>query len=281
MDLIDATSPTSLPGTMARKRALELADTLIRLFEDRDRGGFFLTHEAHGSPLIRLKTLSDNATPSANALAIRALLRLAQHSGKESYREVAARATQSFAGVVSQDPSQFSTLLRSLVEDAHWQLRKPLELAAPEMDLANHTPPRESMPESVLKLTAQPLAPVRAKDFFTIHITLKIAEGYHIQPGGLAADRDVLSTVVRMRTDLPVSSQEWQLPEAQQILTGPAEVRGLRGTFEILGRCTASDTLRPGRYVLRITVLAQPCSGTSCLPPERATVEIPVEVPEV
>lgn len=231
MDLIDATSPTSLPGTMARKRALELADTLIRLFEDREHGGFYMTHAGHDSPLVRFKTLADNATPSANALAIRSLLRLAQHSGKEIYREVATRATQSFAGMVSQDPAQFPTLLRSLLEDAHWLLRQPL-VAATALTPEGHTP-SGSMPESVMTLSADPVPPLHTGDSFDVKVTLKIADGYHISPGGQAG-RDVLATVVRMRTDMPIGSQEWTLPDPEKILAGPAEVLGMKGTVVIL-----------------------------------------------
>lgn len=276
MDLIDATSPTSLPGTMARKRALELADTLIRLFEDRDNGGFFMTHSGHDSPLIKFKTLADGATPSANALAIRSLLKLAQHSGKEIYRDVAMRATESFAGVISHDPSQYPTLLRSLLEDAHWLLSQPVVTVSAPLISEGHTPVG-NMPDSVMKLSADPVPPLHAGDSFDVSISLKISDGYHIQPGGQAG-RDVLATVVRMRTDLPISSQEWNLPESEIIQAGAADIRGLKGTLRIRGHCTAADDSRPGPYILRVTVLAQPCSDSSCLPPERATVEIPVEI---
>ncbi len=279
MDLIDATSPTSLPGTMARKRALELADNMIRLFEDSRNGGFFLTHSEHDSPLLRLKNITDNATPSANAMAIRALLRLAQHSGKENYRTIAMRAARSFAGVITKSPSYHSSLLRSLLDDAYWRTTHPLSTTSTDMIVEGHTPVIGSMPDSVLKISAQPLAPLRAGDTFDIRIILTIADGYHIQPGGMA-DRDVLATIVRMRTDLPIASQEWILPDAQNIHPDASGLRGLKGILDIRGRCTIADAPHPGKYILRVTVLAQPCSVTSCLPPERATVEIPVTVVE-
>ncbi len=47
MDLIDATTPASLPGSMARKRAIELADAMIKLFGDTKNYGFFFTRDDH------------------------------------------------------------------------------------------------------------------------------------------------------------------------------------------------------------------------------------------
>ncbi len=109
MDLIDSTVPTSLPGTMARKRALELADALIQEFEDQEQGGFFFTGSPprHEELFARMKNAADNALPSANGVAIRALLRLARVSGKEHYRATAMRAVAAFGPNIARRPEYF------------------------------------------------------------------------------------------------------------------------------------------------------------------------------
>ena len=71
--------------------AHELTDEMIKKFTDPN-GGFFDT-PLDGEPLlIRPKDISDNATPSGNALACEALLKLAAYTGEGKYRDLAEQA---------------------------------------------------------------------------------------------------------------------------------------------------------------------------------------------
>jgi hypothetical protein len=71
--------------------AHELADEMIARFTD-PRGGFFDTPEFAEDLLLRPKDIQDSATPSGNALACEALLRLAAFTGEGRYRDVAEAA---------------------------------------------------------------------------------------------------------------------------------------------------------------------------------------------
>jgi hypothetical protein len=71
--------------------AQELADEMTVRFTD-PRGGFFDTPEFAEDLLLRPKDIQDSATPSGNALACEALLRLAAFTGEGSYRDMAEAA---------------------------------------------------------------------------------------------------------------------------------------------------------------------------------------------
>lgn len=71
--------------------AVELADEMIETFSDPD-GGFFDTPRDSEALLIRPKDIADNATPSGNALACEALLKLAAFTDNGTYRDLAEQA---------------------------------------------------------------------------------------------------------------------------------------------------------------------------------------------
>ncbi len=71
--------------------AHELTDEMIEKFNDTD-GGFFDTPHDGETLLIRPKEISDNATPSGNALACEALLKLAAYTDDGKYRDLAEQA---------------------------------------------------------------------------------------------------------------------------------------------------------------------------------------------
>jgi uncharacterized protein YyaL (SSP411 family) len=71
--------------------AQELAEEMIDLFND-PTGGFFDTSKEAEELLLRPKDLQDNATPSGNALACEALLRLAAFTDNGRYRDLAERS---------------------------------------------------------------------------------------------------------------------------------------------------------------------------------------------
>ncbi|HEX6832194.1 MAG TPA: thioredoxin domain-containing protein, partial [Rudaea sp.] len=62
--------------------AIALADALLDRFEDRERGGFFFTAHDHEQLIQRSKSWPDEAVPSGNGVAARALLRLGHLIGE-------------------------------------------------------------------------------------------------------------------------------------------------------------------------------------------------------
>ncbi|MEI8196975.1 MAG: hypothetical protein WCI73_13830, partial [Phycisphaerae bacterium] len=295
MDLVEATVPTSLPGSMARKYARELADGMIHRFADAEQGGFFATGPRHEHLFTRLKNASDGAVPSANGTAILALLRLARVSGKDDYQVQAARAVRAFGGAIAAQPSMFATVLRALAEDS--RLRRSGAGEHPSRDRQGATRERaeEISPSHTdtdhLKLTiltpdGTSAAAVR-EGVFNVHpggsleilLLLKIAPGFHIA-AAQPADREAYATVVRARGDLPLRSLEWEYPpvtRASQV-SAALDWEGYAGDVLLRGHGRVAENAVPGDYQLRITVLAQPCDAGTCRAPERVTLTILVVV---
>jgi uncharacterized protein YyaL (SSP411 family) len=72
--------------------ARRLADELIRLFHDAERGGFFQTGSDAEKLVIRPKELYDNAVPSGNSAAADVLQRLSHLTGEPEYERAGVSA---------------------------------------------------------------------------------------------------------------------------------------------------------------------------------------------
>jgi uncharacterized protein YyaL (SSP411 family) len=90
--------------------AQELTGEMIELFSDPN-GGFFDTSKEGETLLLRPKDLQDNATPSGNALAAEALLKLAAFTDNGSYRDLAEKSLRLIANHALRYPTSFARWL--------------------------------------------------------------------------------------------------------------------------------------------------------------------------
>jgi uncharacterized protein YyaL (SSP411 family) len=70
------------------ERALELAGAMVDRFFDRGAGMFHDTPHDHETLITRPRDLTDNATPAGQSLAAELLLRAAEYTGNEAFREI-------------------------------------------------------------------------------------------------------------------------------------------------------------------------------------------------
>ena len=91
--------------------ARALAEVLLTQFEDPAHGGFFFTSHDHERLIQRLKPGPDNATPSGNGVAARALIALGHLVAEPRYVEAGERAVRLFTSAVARSPGGYSTLL--------------------------------------------------------------------------------------------------------------------------------------------------------------------------
>jgi uncharacterized protein YyaL (SSP411 family) len=84
--------------------ALDLCRVLIAEFADPEQGGFFYTGRSHEPLIARQRDAFDNATPSGNAMAATALLRLAALTGREDLEAAGRAALESMQFVMEQAP---------------------------------------------------------------------------------------------------------------------------------------------------------------------------------
>jgi len=92
------------------ERAMETAAGLLELFSSPD--GVLYTTGRDAEPLVvRPRDLSDGALPSANAVALGALLRLGALSGDESYITAATAIASAMTPLLESSPMAFADLV--------------------------------------------------------------------------------------------------------------------------------------------------------------------------
>ncbi|MGH8230948.1 MAG: thioredoxin domain-containing protein, partial [Steroidobacteraceae bacterium] len=94
--------------------AIELAEVMLRHFEDREAGGFFFTADDHEALISRPKSFSDDAIPAGNAVAARALLRLGYLLGEPRYLAAAERTLRAAWDALVRYPEAHASMLRAL-----------------------------------------------------------------------------------------------------------------------------------------------------------------------
>ena len=95
---------------------IELAEVMLRHFEDSAAGGFYFTADDHEALIVRPKTFSDDATPAGNGLAARALLRLGYLLAEPRYLEAAEDTLRAARAAVERYPHGHGSLLLALDE---------------------------------------------------------------------------------------------------------------------------------------------------------------------
>ena len=93
--------------------AIDLVETLLAQFEDRD-GGFFFTAHDHESLIHRPKPFTDEATPSGNGIAAQVLLALGHLLGEPRYITAAERTLKAAWPALRDYPHAHGALLRAL-----------------------------------------------------------------------------------------------------------------------------------------------------------------------
>jgi hypothetical protein len=94
--------------------ARSVADALLDLFWDDERGGVFTTGHDAEALIARPKDLMDNATPGANSLAAVGLLRLAALTDNERYRASGEAVVRLLAPLAVQHPTAFGHALAAV-----------------------------------------------------------------------------------------------------------------------------------------------------------------------
>jgi len=92
-------------------RARELADALVDLFADEERGGFFQTGRDAEQLVVRPKELQDNAAPSGNSAAAETLQRLALLTGEVEYERAGVSALRLVRDLLARVPLGFGLAL--------------------------------------------------------------------------------------------------------------------------------------------------------------------------
>ncbi len=96
--------------------AIALAEVLLTEFADKEHGGFYFTSQNHEQLISRPRPLIDDATPSGNGVAARALLRLGYLLAEPRYLQAAEQTLCSAWQGIQENSSAYSGLLLALTE---------------------------------------------------------------------------------------------------------------------------------------------------------------------
>ena len=99
--------------------AIQLVEGLLDRFEDREHGGFWFTAHDHERLIQRPKPFADDAIPSGNGIAARALLRLGHLIGEMRYVDAAERTLRAGYTTMQQMAQGCATLQRALNDFLH------------------------------------------------------------------------------------------------------------------------------------------------------------------
>src|SRR5271169_4400574 len=92
--------------------AVMLAEEMTSVFWDVERGGFFLTPP--GREIVAIKEGYDGPTPSGNSVAALDLLRLAEFTGNQDFREMAETTLKLFADAMESAPTGYLEMLAAV-----------------------------------------------------------------------------------------------------------------------------------------------------------------------
>jgi hypothetical protein len=86
-------------------QAQRWADVLYRHYWDAENGGYFTAADDTSDVVVRLKSVSDDAVPSANAIQLSNLVALAAITGDTRADDRARELAQAFSGAVARAPT--------------------------------------------------------------------------------------------------------------------------------------------------------------------------------
>ena len=250
-ELADATSDTAW-----RDQARTLAVEMVKQFGDTQNGGFYSTGAASQADLLaRLKEGEDNATPSANGIAARVLVRLGGLTGEAVWKQQAIRTIQAFQPVAMRAPSAFPTLLTAYQE------------------LGPAAPPAAA--GEVVEVTAEPMsAKAGANAVVTLRATIQ--PGWHINANKVSA-RYLIPAELALLPGSKATLARVEYPAAR--MAKFAFAPGRLAVYE--GTVTINVTVRPlarGPLDLKFRLRYQACNDRACLAPASRQVSVRLDV---
>ncbi|WP_334147591.1 thioredoxin domain-containing protein [Hyphomicrobium sp.] len=104
---------TGEAGDLAQ--AIRWAEILDRHYWDHDAGGYFTTADDTDDVIVRLKTASDDATPSANAMMVTNLVALGTLTGEQRFLDRAQSILSAFAADVARNLGGHTGLMAAAI----------------------------------------------------------------------------------------------------------------------------------------------------------------------
>jgi hypothetical protein len=96
------------------QEAASLAEVMLEQFSDPNAPGFFFVADDHEKLIARTKDLHDGSTPSGNAVAVTALLRLAKLLDRRDFATKAEETLRGYRATMAEHPAAAGQMLIAL-----------------------------------------------------------------------------------------------------------------------------------------------------------------------
>jgi uncharacterized protein len=241
--------------------ARELADSLIERFLDPDGGGFFMSEADAGITAMGRPRddATDNAIASGSSLALHLLQRLWVRTGETGYRLQLERLIGRFAPVLQKQPHNYGYLLTAFTSHLQGELGPRTYAAQGDIRLQG-------------RITRQ------SDDLRRLSISIDIPPGWHINSGDPGQE-----ALIGTRLQLAPEVDGWRLEraeyppgEAKHLAFQDAPLSLYTGRVELKALVTSTKG-SPGAVTLPVSVRLQACNDEICLPPETATLRLPLK----
>lgn len=266
--------------------ARRLTNEMIQQCGD-PRGGFFLSSVRHEQLFARLKNAYDAVLPSGNSQAVRNLVRLAKLTGDNRYRDLAMSTLQAFSNQFDQSPAGHSMMALGLAEyvAAYGEPDSPKETVAetpetltPESPLPKNMKPLEIFakptPEEATKHPFVEVSAAFAPQLFKpgsrcpVEVTLKIAEGWHINANP-ARPKFLKATELKVDFTKGCQLANIQYPPGKELMSEGIEesLSVYEGQVVLKSAIDIPSDFSEQTEVVNFTVRYQACNEQECQAP--------------
>ena len=228
-------------------RAEQLTNIMIKQFWDNKNYGFFMNSVAETqSMMMRPKEIKDNATSSANAVAVNVLVQLSKRTTNPDYPGKAAAALSAFSVNIKKQPTSYTGMLTAAAELNGVQIGS-------------------------VQYAAKGAVSIRAKRTTDqqLRVTISIKPGWHIN-----AHKPLQNYLIPTKISLLNS-------ELSGVMYPPAQLKKLSFGQQKLAlyenelsvQAALPDALKEKPYI-KIQVQLQACNDKHCLAPETLTLGV-------
>jgi uncharacterized protein YyaL (SSP411 family) len=275
-----------------QQAARALTDEQIRLFWDDQSKGFYFTSKDHEALIARTRNAFDAVLPSANAVSVRNLIRLASLCGESRYRELAQQTLEAFAPALAKAPRSLPVLALALEEyldnpdfrasrsrsraDANLEETSVLQASGDDAPRTNSVPSRSTTVTAKAYLSVDKLPP-GGTCRFVVYVSIK--DGWHINTNQVAEDWQIPTELtVISKQGVTVAKLSYrgekmaQLPGQQRPMAVFEKSAEIRGVLVV----PAESAGKPDN--LQFQLKYQACNAEKCEPPAKIKLAGKVEI---
>ncbi len=255
------------------EEARSLAESMIERFWDKDEGGFFFVASDHESLIARTKEVFDQAVPSGNGMAARALVRLWGLTGEARYEEHAARMFQVFAGILENAPRAAEHLLLAFMA---WSDAKGGGASASSNAPAKTDSAARAQRGPVIASAELSKPRIARGESVELRLILEIEPGWHLQ-SAKPSRADLIATSVELGLAEGLTPGEMRFPDGSLSPIGGERLSVYAGKVTIRVTIQTDAGMAPGRAPGIARLRFQACDDNRCLAPEQVELSFEVE----